>query len=539
LEKGYLCFVLHAHLPFVRHPEHEHFLEERWLYEAITESYIPLINNFNELVEREVPFRLTFSVSPTLISMLTDGLLQERYLRHLDKLIELAEKEVERTKNTVFQPIAEMYREHFYNARFVFRDKYGCNLVGAFKNLQDRGRLEVITCAATHGYLPLLMTQPGAVRAQIGVAVDLYTRHFGQPPLGIWLPECAYTYGIDDILKDFGIKYFFTDTHGVLFSSRRPKYGVYAPVYCPTGVAVFGRDVESSRQVWSSNEGYPGDFDYREYYRDIGHDLDWEYVRPYIHPDGIRVNTGIKYYRITGKSHHKEPYHIGYAFNKAEIHAGNFLFNRKHQIRHLCSLMDREPVIVAPYDAELFGHWWFEGPHWLKSVLIKAYYDFPAIETLTPGDYLKRYPCNQVVRPCPSSWGNKGYNEVWLSRENDWVYRHLHIAAERMIELASQNLYATGVRERAVKQAARELLLAQSSDWAFIMHTGTMVEYAIRRTKQHIHNFLQLYHQIKDNRIDEAMLSELEYKNNVFPGINIRYYVEGYNESRAAAAMVG
>lgn len=528
MNKGYICFVLHAHLPFVRHPEHEHFLEERWFYEAITESYIPLINAFDELVEEEVPFRITFSVSPTLLTMLADGLLQDRYLKHLDMLIELAEKEVQRTRGTVFQPVAEMYRDRFHHTRHVFAEKYGCNLVNALKRLQELGRLEVITCAATHGFLPLLMTQPQAVRAQVGVAVDLYTRHFDRLPLGIWLPECGYTHGVDDILKDFQIKYFFTDTHGVLFASRRPKFGVFAPVFCPSGVAVFGRDIESSRQVWSSNEGYPGDFDYREYYRDIGHDLDYGYVSPYIHPDGIRVNTGIKYYRITGKTLHKEPYHVDNARQKAEIHAGNFLFNREHQVRYLCTMMDREPIIVAPYDAELFGHWWFEGPYWLKTVLRKAHYDFPSVDTITPGDYLKKYPCNQVVRPCPSTWGNKGYNEVWLCRENDWVYRHLHIAAQRMIELTEQNKYAGGLKLRALKQAARELLLAQSSDWAFIMHTGTMVDYAVRRTKQHIHNFLKLYDQIKENRIDEAMLNDLEYRHNIFPDLDISLYTSDY-----------
>ena len=515
---------MHAHLPFIRHPEDEYFLEERWFYEAITESYIPLINAFDELVEQKVPFRLTLSLSPTLITMLTDGLLQGRYIKHLDKLIELAEKEVARTTDTVFRPLAEMYRDRFYHTRYIFNEKYQRNLIHAFNKLQHQGRLELITCAATHGFLPLLINQPGAVRAQIGTAVELYNRNFGRPPLGVWLPECAYTNGLEDILKEFGVEYFFTDTHGVLFASRRPRYGVFAPVYCPNGVAVFGRDIESSRQVWSSNEGYPGDYDYREYYRDIGHDLDYAYIQPYIHPDGIRVNTGIKYCRITGKGEYKKPYNMENARQKAEQHAGNFLFNREHQITHLGSLMDREPIIVAPYDAELFGHWWFEGPHWLKTVLLKAHYDFPTVETMTPGDYLQKYRCNQVVRPCPSTWGNKGYNEVWLGRENDWVYRHLHMAAQKMIELAEQNRYAGGMRKRAVKQAARELMLAQSSDWAFIMHTGTMVEYAVRRTKQHIDNFLRLHGQIMENRIDGNMLNDLEHRNNIFPDIDVDLY---------------
>ncbi len=529
MAKGYLCLVLHAHLPYVRHPEHENFLEERWLFEAITETYIPLIEAFNKLDKEGVPFRVTLSVSPPLASMLTDGLLQERYVRHLDKLIELAEKEVHRTSGTPFHDTALMYRDRFYRTKDIFCNQYQRNLVKAFKHLEDRGRLEVTTCAATHGFLPLMMVNPNAVRAQIGAAVDLHIKNFGRAPRGIWLPECAYAPGIDDILKEFGIKFFFTDTHGILYASHRPRFGVFAPVFCPSGVAAFGRDIESSKQVWSADEGYPGDFNYREFYRDIGFELDFDYIKPYIHPDGIRIHTGIKYYRITGRTEDKQPYNPHWAWQRAVEHAGNFIFNRQHQVAHLSSLMERPPVIVAPYDAELFGHWWFEGPIFLEYLLRKFHYDQDTIELITPSEYLKMFPCNQVARPCASTWGNKGYNEVWLCTANDWIYRHLHMAADRMTELADRFPMAEGLLLRALKQAARELLLAQSSDWAFIMSTGTMVDYAVKRTKRHILNFNGLYEQILYNRLEEAWINELEQKNNIFPDINYRLYSNSYN----------
>jgi 1,4-alpha-glucan branching enzyme len=524
MSKGYLVLTLHAHLPYVRHPEDEHFLEEKWLYEAITETYIPLIDAFDRLIEDNIPFRITMTMSPPLVSMLSDKLLQERYIKHLNRLIELSEKEVVRTYGSPFHQAALMYRERFYGARHIFCDRYGRNLVQAFKKFEDQGRLELITCAATHGFLPLMTLHKESVRAQVGVAVDLHRKHFGRPPRGIWLPECAYARGIDEILREFGIKFFFTDSHGVMFADRRPRFGVFAPIYCPSGVAAFGRDMESSKQVWSKNEGYPGDFDYREFYRDIGHELDHNYIGPYIHPSGLRVHTGMKYYRISGKHEHKEPYVPDWAREKAAIHAGNFLFNREHQIKYLNTLMDRPPVIVAPYDAELFGHWWFEGPTWLEFLIRKAHFDQDTVSLITPSDYLKMFPCNQVATPCPSSWGNKGYNEVWLCQANDWIYRHLHLIAGRMVELAGDYPDAGGLLERALKQAGRELLLAQSSDWAFIMSTGTMVEYAVRRTKNHILNFLRLHNEIRANRIDEGWLSHLEYVNNIFPELNYRYY---------------
>ncbi|MFZ5642129.1 MAG: glycoside hydrolase family 57 protein [Bacillota bacterium] len=523
MHKGYLCMILHAHLPYVRHPEHENFLEERWLYEAITETYIPLINVFERLTDENIPFRLTMSLTPTLISMLTDGLLQERYLKHLEKLIELSDKEAGRTYNTAFHESALMYQSIFRRSRETFY-RYDKNLVNAFKKFQDLGRLEIMTCGATHGFLPLMLLNRNAVSAQVKTAIDLHVKHLGRYPQGIWLPECAYTPGIDAVLKENGIKYFILDTHGIIFASHRPRYGVYAPVFCPTGVAAFGRDTESSKQVWSANEGYPGDPYYREFYRDIGYDMDFEYIKPYIHPDGIRIHTGMKYYRITGKSSHKEPYIPSVAVEKAATHAGNFMFNRELQVEYLSGLMDRPPVIVAPYDAELFGHWWFEGPIWLEFLIKKIHYDQNKFTMITPGDYLKLHGYNQVATPCASTWGHKGYNEVWLCGQNDWIYRHLHAVSDKMVELAESFHNAGGLQSRALNQAARELILAQSSDWAFIMSTGTMTEYAIRRTKTHIDNFLRLYREIKEHRIDEGFLHYLESKNNIFPDIDYRSY---------------
>jgi 1,4-alpha-glucan branching enzyme len=524
MHKGYLCLVLHGHLPFVRHPEYEDFLEEDWLFEAITETYIPLILVFEKLVEEKVDFRLTITLSPTLISMLTDQLLQERYLKHINRLIELAHKEIERTTwQPQFQNLSIMYLNSFCKARDTF-EKYHRNLVLAFKNFQDSGKLEVITCAATHGYLPLMDICRESVRAQVKVAVSHYENNFGRKPKGIWLPECGYHAGHDEILKEAGIKYFFTDSHGVLHGSPRPKYGVFAPVYCKgTGVACFARDLESSKQVWSSIEGYPGDYNYREFYRDIGFDLEFDYIKPYIHPDGVRINTGIKYYRITGADH-KEPYVPQWAKDKAADHAGNFMFNRQRQVEYLYDFMQKKPMIVSPYDAELFGHWWYEGPMWLEFLIRKIVFDQDEIRLVTPSEYLSENPRNQVITPSLSSWGWKGYSEMWLQGPNDWIYRHLHTASGRMTELARGFPHVDGLLRRALNQALRELLLAQSSDWAFIMGTGTHTSYAYRRTKDHLLRFNRLYEDIKSNSIDEEWLADIEYKDNIFPNIDYRLH---------------
>ncbi|MFO0881402.1 MAG: 1,4-alpha-glucan branching protein domain-containing protein [Gemmataceae bacterium] len=524
---GYLTLVLHAHLPYVRHPEHEDFLEEDWLYEAITETYIPLLDVFEGLDRDEIDWRLTMSVSPTLAGMLDDELLQSRYVRYLDNLLALTTKELERTRwEPEFHVLAQMYHARFSRCREVFVEQYGRNLLRGFRHFYETGRLELITCGATHGFLPLMGDNQAARRAQIEIGCSEFARHFGRRPQGIWLPECGYVPALDELLAGAGLRYFFTDTHGVLFAEPRPRFGVYAPILCPNGhVAALGRDTESSKQVWSALEGYPGDFNYRDFYRDVGFDLDYEYLKPHLHKIGIRTLLGIKYYRITGRTDHKLPYDPRAALEKAAEHAGNFMFNREKQVEWLSGSMDGRPaLIVAPYDAELFGHWWFEGPDWINFLLRKLHHDQQKIKPITIPEYLDQHPRIQVAQPTMSSWGYKGYNEVWLEGSNDWIYRHLHECAERMVHLARGNPSAEGLMLRALNQLARELLLAQSSDWAFIMKTGTMVEYALQRTQTHVLNFLHLSDSIQRLDIDEGWLAEIERRNNVFPEIDYRVY---------------
>jgi len=520
MPKGYLAIIFHAHLPFVRHPEHQESLEENWFYEAVTEVYIPLLLVLENLVEEAVDFRLTFSFTPTLISMLLDPFLQSRYLRRIERLIALAEKEIERTaRQPEMHRLARLYHQRFLGLRDAFLNRYDRNLVRAFRRFQELGKIEILGSAATHAYLPLLSVNPSAVQAQIRTGIAYYEQIFGRRPKGFWLPECGFFPGADRMLREQGIRFTILETHGVTRAEPRPKWGVYAPIYCPSGLAVFGRDPESSRQVWSSVEGYPGDFDYREFYRDIAYDLDIDYLRPYVHPDGIRFDTGLKYYRITGKTNHKEPYVPEWAESKAEIHAGNFIFNRQKQVEYLASGMDRKPLIVAPYDAELFGHWWYEGPVWVNHLVRKMARDQESLRLITLSEYLEEYPLNQVATPAISSWGYEGFNDVWLNGRNDWIYRHLHRAADLMEKLLQGQSPTGRLSLRALAQAKRELFLAQASDWAFMIHSGAMAEYATRRTKRHLLRFYCLSEQIQNHAIDEHQLRAWETQDNIFSSI--------------------
>ena len=523
---GYFALVLHAHLPFVRHPEDPTVMEEQWLYEAISGTYLPLIQIFEGLQADGVPYRCTVSLSAPLISMLTDDLLKTRYADHLDDLILLAEKELERTKpEPQYHRLAEMYHNRFLSLRHTWRCHEG-NLVTAFRRLQDAGGLEVITSTATHAFFPLMDRNWAALRAQVHTAADLYERHFGRRTAGMWLGECGYVPGVDELLREVAIRYFFVDSHAILYADRRPVYGVYAPIYCATGVAAFGRDTESSEQVWSAKHGYPGDPHYRDFYRDIGFDLPLDYIGPHIHPEGHRMYTGFKYHAIThDKLHDKWVYDPDAARGKAGLHASHFRGNMEKQAQRLAAGMDRPPIIVSPYDAELYGHWWYEGPVFLSDVYRQLHFDQSVIQPITPSEYLDRHPTNQLATPGASSWGLKGYGEQWVNESNAWTWRHIHAAGERMVELARRNWGATNpLTVRALKQAARELMLAQASDWTFIMATGTTVPYATRRFNEHIVRFTRLYEDLIKGAVDEPYLASIEAQDNIFPDVDYRIY---------------
>lgn len=527
MNKGYLSIVLHAHLPYVHHPEHDSFFEENWLFEAITECYLPLVAMLDRLQRDHVPYRLTLSLSPTLITMLQNELLKSRYLRHLHRLLELSEKEVARTRNQPqLQDLAKRYQANFLEALHYYQNHYQCDLLAAFAQHGHSGGLELITTAATHGFLPLLNISESAVRNQIKIGLDTFKTQFGFSAKGFWLPECGYYPGLETILKDNGIQYFFVDSHGILDATPPPKSGVFAPLNCGNGVMAFGRDPTCSKQVWSATEGYPGDVNYREYYRDIGFDLPLDYIGPYILDGNTRIATGIKYHRVTGKTECKDFYDPAKAQAKARLHAEDFIKKRCRQIEAVAAEMEQPPIIVAPYDAELFGHWWYEGPIWLEQVLRLANQTHGSVQTVSCADYLKYHPNQQPAKPSASTWGDQGYCDYWLNETNEWIYPLLHKAGYEMEKLAKDlnGLKVNQLQERALNQAARSLLLAQASDWPFILKSGTTAEYANKRLTDHLARFNYLHDCIRKNRIDERYLTALEIMDDIFPNIDFRDY---------------
>ena len=456
-DHGYLALVLHAHLPYVRHPEYPEFLEEDWLYEAITETYLPLLAVFDRLAGDKVPFALTLTLTPPLCAMLRDPLLR-RALPALPRPLARPGGKGDRPHarlgpgggHGVFLPRTA--------ARLpppVPRTLAGRPRRRRSAAFQDAGYLEIITCAATHGLLPLMENIPQAVRAQIFIARDDYRECFGRDPAGIWLPECAYVAGIDQVLQEANLRWFILDAHGLMYGQPRPRRAIYAPCFTPAGPAAFSRDRESSRQVWSAQHGYPGDPAYRDFYRDIGFELP-----PGGTGAGDRAGPAAQVHRVQVPPHHrarqqdKDLYHRVWAMAAADAHAGHFMNERRGQIESLRRVLDVDPIVVAPFDAELFGHWWFEGPEWLELFIRKAVYDQQTFELTTPGRYLDTHPTQQMVAPSASSWGQNGYWEVWLHPSNSWIYPHLQTAARRMVEAARAEVKGAGFLDARAGKAA-------------------------------------------------------------------------------------
>ncbi len=522
--RGALLLVLHAHLPYVRHPDDEDHLEEEWLREAVLECYLPLLDLLERLADDRVPVRLTLSLTPTLVAMLEDPLLRARIERRIERQEIFAEREVRRTRSDPgLHRVARFYQERLARLARHWRDRYRGELVPAFAALRDRGLIELVASGATHGFLPLLRSSPQAVRAQVTVGASEHARALGRRASGFWLPECGYYPGLDRVLADEELRFTFLDAHGLSDAEPRPLLSVHAPAFTPAGVAVYARDPDASEQVWSAEVGYPADPVYRDFYRDVGWDLPEDALVPVVGPGRPRRATGFKYHRITGRGVDKAVWEPEPAFARAREHARHFVARVQERTGALAARMERDPLVVAPYDAELFGHWWFEGPAFLEALFREA--AAAGLAVVTPADDLQAWPEAQVVSPVESSWGEYGHASMWLDPVNDWIPQALHGCAQLLAPFARLQR-ETGIEGRALVQAFRELLLAQSSDFAFILRSGTVTAYARTRVQSHLSAFLELVRAVRTGTVDPLRLQSLEHRDALFPSLTLSQFRE-------------
>lgn len=516
--------ILHAHQPYVRHLEYEKFLEEDWLYESLNETYIPLLRMLNTLDSDGVNFKLSICFSPTLTTMLTDIPLQERFVSYMERHIELGEKEVERTKSEDREchEMAKHYLEETKKNLEVY-ESFERNILLGFKKLSLLGKIELVSSAATHTYLPLYKDYPALVNAEVSVGIKNHQSLFSSPN-GFWIPEGGYYPGLDSYLLSNGIEWVELPPQSAISSPDKSLFGGYRPIRLPSGLYGFVSNWSVTSLIWSNKTGYPCDADYREFYRDIGYYLPMDYIENYIHDPQLRVFTGYKYYAITGKTDDKRFYSLDKAMEKVKLHVDNFLYNikKKGSLLDACGIDDH--IFNLTFDAELFGHRWYEGIAFLEEFLRRIDKEGSEYQLSTPSNIISEGGRVDNIRVNEGSFGSRGGADVWLDSSNSWIYRHTIKAIERMQELVERFPSQGSLKERFLNQALRELLLALSSDWPSIIHDNTSISYAKKRVMDHLSSFNVVHSSMCRNTVNTEWLINAEKRSAIFPDIDYHVF---------------
>ena len=564
---GAFTFVLHSHLPYARQAGMWPHGEE-WVHEAIAETYVPLWTALHDLADDGVDFRITISITPILAEQLADPLIVEHFLTFAEERAAWAAADIERFRDandTGMMDLAKYFHHWYSRTLTTFRDRFGGDLLGSLKQLQDRGYVEISTSAATHGYLPLL-ARDSSIYGQIQTGVDTFVKHFGRRPKAIWLPECAYRPafvervdeeevtrpGLESFLAAQDIRVFFSETHtveggrpvgkaagdavGIYGAAPRRKlvnqpaeqqqkpgttYKSYWVGDAPGETAVLGRNNRTGQQVWSGSFGYPGDEWYREFHR----------------KDGV---SGMQYWRVGGPGTDlgsKPPYDPDRAGNRVQDHARHFVGLVEDLLRQYKDETGEYGIIASNYDTELFGHWWFEGVDWLKAVL-KGLSDIDSVDMTTASTWVEEHGGDDVMILPESSWGMGGNHFTWSNPDTEWMWPLIHAAESRMEQLVAENPDAEGNVLRVLNQAARELLLLESSDWPFLVTTGQANEYATQRFNEHVDRFNSLADIAERNgemtEGEGETLAALEERDNPFSHINYRVFAERQGDAGLA-----
>jgi len=544
--KHAISLVLNAHFPFVKEytvpqkkdPQAEVVLppsdeaslslestEESLFFEAISETYLPLLGVLDRLEGDRVPFRLSLSISPLLGQMLCDDLLMKKYAAHLDRQISFGVQELERLGSEEGKSmLARRYLDQAIDRRAAFITRYGGSIINAFNHYRRKEKIEILAAPATPAFLPFLSRFPESVQAQLEVGLSFYRCALGVSPKGFWLPGLGWADDLDQFLKAYGFGFTIADSHGFVFGNPPPLRGSFFPVRTPQGLFVVSRDYNAVSDIDRMRKEGP----YRDNGRDAGHELPSETIAPFLTRNGARCHTGYKYWQTSpteAQSSMESLYDLVKARASAEEHARVFLENRCGQLASAAGLMKEQPISLCALDADVFGRHWYEGSHFLECIFRFASH-YRDLQFVTPSEYLCRHPVSafEVSSPEFSSWGYNGYAETWLDSSNDWVYRHLNRACERMVELAERFSGDSWVRERALNQAARELLLAQSSDWMAMLNRQESSEFARHRIESALRNFTTIYDAMSSNHISTEWLTDLEYQRGVFPNINYRVF---------------
>ncbi len=474
---AFLTFTLHSHLPYVvNHGTWPHGME--WLHEAAAETYLPLLRAFRRLEKDNLALHANINFTPILLEQLAHPVFKKEFVLYVERKIQAAREDeafFSQSNDEHFAATARFWQDYYQKALDDFAE-LGQDIVGGFRYFHNKGSIELITCGATHGYFPLLGTDE-SIYAQVETAVRTHKRHIGHEPKGIWVPEAGYRpagvwqppmaeagqqspwpafyrHGVEEFLGDAGIDFFFVDTHLVEQSreairftpyqlmagepvaieelekleARQPHRTFYQPYFVdgPEShehpVVAFPRDPRTGVQVWSGDAGYPGDAVYLDFHKK-------------------RWPGGHRYWQVTGSKvdmAYKTPYFPMEAEGRTRAHAEHYVSLVFNALKKGFG-DSKPPILCSPFDAELFGHWWFEGPLFLEQivrVLGEAGPDFP-VQLINGTAYLDQYGATGYMNLPEGSWGKNGTNEVWMNPDTAWTWPHIYHAEHIVRDLAT------------------------------------------------------------------------------------------------------
>lgn len=513
---GSFLLVLHGHMPWVLH--HGRWPHgETWLHEAVLGVYLPLLGVVDRLQADGIDARLTLGLTPVLLEQLAHPTLHRGFAAYLDDRLSRAHHD---QADPALRDRARWWEAQLSDLRERWRAVDG-QLAAAFSAHARAGRMELLSSFAAHGYAPLIKHDQ-CVRAQLEAGLRVSERHLGFRPGGIWLPECAFqphgpwtvpvlggeqrhTAGTDRILEEHGVSHFFVDAHmyagarseGLLRGDHFEKVGwdraeahpeegwrdVLDPHRVgthggPSRLVAFARHPDVSEQVWSADIGYPGDGRYLEFHK---------------RKDG----DGLRYWRVTDRTADlgdKADFVPQAAADAARAHAGHFAATVRARLQAFAASGApggrRDGCLTATFDAELFGHWWAEGPQFIEHALRELHAD-PTVRVQTPAERLTTHPPDKVAWLPEGSWGEGGDHRVWLNERTRWTWEAQLRAEDRFMGLRWRVAQGKNTRRAAavLREAARELLLLQASDWQFVIHSGGAVDYGFRRYAVHLDHF--------------------------------------------------
>jgi 1,4-alpha-glucan branching enzyme len=515
-----ISILINAHIPWViNDPAHE-----KSVFESISETYLPLLEVFDRLDADHIPFHLGLSISPALCCLLSETRMQMRCLDYMSARIEFGRKEVERTSflheesREQAQRLAKWYYDEAIERQIQFSERYERNILKVFHYYQKKGNLELLATAATHAFLPLYVSKRETIQAQIETAVSAFRIHFGKHPIGFYLPELGWMPEIDAFIRAYNFGYTICDSHALVLGKPSATKGSFYPVKTPAGVCVMARDFYATRAI-VGEKGFSCAQEYRDNRRDAGFELPREALASFIGKSSCRQATGYKYW-----SNGKTPYDPEKAFEQAKAHAREFLDAQSARLREASNYMKEEPLCLCAVDADSLGRFWREGTLFLEALFREAVHS--GVHCVSPGEYLYDQDGSllETVVPSFSSSGVNGYAETWLDSSNDWMYRHIERAVERMTELAERFPNESGIKERALNQAARELLLAQDSCLSKRIYYQENAGYNAREIENGLRNFTTIYESLGSSHISTDWLTRLERAHHIFPYINYRAF---------------